>query len=218
MENGYDWLAPIYDRLAQLVFGQRLQIAQAQHLHHLSPGSKVVIVGGGSGSILDVIAKLPVPPGTIYYIDSSPRMIALAKQRLAVGNDAASAQSVHFIDASADRWQPPEPVDALLTPFFLDCFDGVRLAQMLDHLHQWLRPDGLWLVTDFIKSDRIIHRITMAAMFAFFRFTTALQSRQLENYGAKITALGFISLDRRSLNTIAGPVISEVFQKMPHHQ
>ncbi len=213
MKNGYDRVALIYDRLAKIVFGKRLLLAQAQHLHRLSPGSEIVIAGGGSGSILDLIADLPVAPKTIHYVDSSPRMIALARQRLASRNEATFTGSVHFIEMSADLWQPPEPVDALLTPFFLDCFDGVRLDHMLDHLSQWLRPDGVWLLTDFTKSNRALHRLTMATMFGFFRLTAGLKSKRLESYADKIESRGFISRARHEHETVAGPVASEIFQK-----
>jgi len=213
VENRYDRVAPIYDRLAALVFGERLLVAQAQHLHRLPPECKIVIAGGGSGGILDLIAGLAEPPQTIYYIDSSPRMIALAKRRLALSGYDAFARSVHFTEMSVNRWQPPEPIDALLTPYLLDCFDGASLERMLDHLSQWLRPDGMWLVTDFTESRHTVQRMIMATMFAFFRITASLQSKRLENYGAKIARLGFTSLDRLCFNTIAGPVISEIFQK-----
>lgn len=213
MENCYNRVAPIYDRLAGLAFGERLESAQIQHLHHLPPGSEIAIVGGGSGSILDSIAELPHPPKTIYYVDSAPRMMALAQRRLTIRGDAALTRSVNFVEALADTWQPPAPVDALLTPYFLDCFDGARLDQMLDHLSQWLHPNGLWLVTDFTVAERAMQRMTMATMIVFFRITVALQSRQIEDYADKISALGFTCLDRRQFETIVGPVASEVLQK-----
>jgi len=215
VNNDFDQVAPFYDRLAKLIFGERLLDAQAHHLAHLPPAGKIAIVGGGAGKILDAVSALPTQPEKIYYIDASQRMLQKAKQRLNSREHNKPAQSVQFIEASVENWQPQEQVDALITPFFLDCFDGPALKFVVSHLNKCLRPGGLWLLTDFVSSQRVGHLFTVATMFTFFRITAGLQSKRLENYGGQITRLGYTSLDQREFDTIAGPVISEVFQKQP---
>ena len=47
--TGWDRIARIYDRLARLVYGRQIVRAQVDLLEHISPGSRVLIVGGGTG-------------------------------------------------------------------------------------------------------------------------------------------------------------------------
>lgn len=213
MSACFDRVAPIYDRLAHLAFGERLLIAQSKCFALLPPQAEIAIVGGGSGKILDSLSKTEHPPGRIHYIDASPSMIDLARARVTQTASEAFANSVHFISDTAENWQPDRPLDALLTPFVLDCFDSEPLQRLLTHLKAWLRPGGLWLVSDFAASSQKSHRLAMAAMFAFFRLTCRLQSSRLEDYFDTIAALGFESIERHESSTLAGPVVSEAFLK-----
>ncbi len=83
----------------------------------------------------------------------------------------------------------------------------------MDGIDRWLRPGGLWLLTDFSESPKAVHRLTVRAMFAFFGATCRLSSRGLENYSGHIGNRRYSLLDRMQLASPAGPVISEIWRK-----
>mgnify|MGYP001557100914 CR=1 FL=1 len=53
MIPSYDKVAYFYDRLATLVFGNRLHKARIANLDRIKAGDRVLVVGGGSGQLLD---------------------------------------------------------------------------------------------------------------------------------------------------------------------
>ncbi|MEP5106138.1 MAG: methyltransferase type 12, partial [Ekhidna sp.] len=55
--NDFDFVAPIYDRLSKLVFGKSLIKAQAYHLKVIGDKDRVLILGGGTGKLLEFIPK-----------------------------------------------------------------------------------------------------------------------------------------------------------------
>ncbi|MBN8576566.1 MAG: class I SAM-dependent methyltransferase [Cytophagales bacterium] len=78
--NGYNRLAPFYDRLATVFVGKQLQQAQLALLPYLQQKRKLLILGGGTGWILSHIFKIN-PTLEIDYVDSAAQMIARARQR-----------------------------------------------------------------------------------------------------------------------------------------
>ena len=52
MDHGFDKLTPYYDLLTRLVFGKAIINSQEQFLSLVRSGSRVLVVGGGTGKIL----------------------------------------------------------------------------------------------------------------------------------------------------------------------
>jgi ubiquinone/menaquinone biosynthesis C-methylase UbiE len=67
----YNYIASFYDRLCQLVFGQSVKNAQIASLGFIPPTSNVLIVGAGTGWILEEINKIHQNGLSITYIDIS---------------------------------------------------------------------------------------------------------------------------------------------------
>lgn len=215
--NQFDRIAVCYDFLARLVFGKTLQQAQASWLDRLPPGGEIVILGGGSGRILKAMATLAPPQRAIHFVDSSARMIRRAQRHAASLRRSAPDCSVQLHAMRVEDWCRDRThgtrLDAVVTPFFLDCFDGADLQGVMDGIDQVLRPGGLWLMTDFSASPKVVHRLTVGLMFAFFSTTCRLASRKLENYSGLIEDRGYSPLGRMQLGSLAGPVISELWRK-----
>ena len=116
MDNGFDKLAPYYDRLTRLVYGKSIKDSQEQFLSQVRFGSSVLIVGGGTGKILK---KLFAIPGiAITYVDASEEMINRAKDQ--VYNSECST----FIHTKISEFNADDQFDYIITPFFLDLFNG----------------------------------------------------------------------------------------------
>ena len=75
MKNGYDNVSFFYDRLSSLIFGDKLQFPQRYFIEAIPANARVLIVGGGSGWILEAICSHHSKGLAITYIDSSPKMV-----------------------------------------------------------------------------------------------------------------------------------------------
>jgi ubiquinone/menaquinone biosynthesis C-methylase UbiE len=214
----FDRLAGIYDRLAGIVFGNTLHIAQSQGFEKLPANSEVAIFGGGSGRILEYLFATGTSFKTVYYIDASENMVALAADRIGSIECIPGEGVVQFFAQPAQEWcsQHSVALDAVITPFFLDCFEGPELQTTIAKIAALLRDDGQWLATDFVSSPKLRHRLLMAAMFRFFRISCGLRSSQLEPYFDLIEQRGLRSLEQRDFATAAGPVRYQRFQRHLH--
>src|SRR5580692_1554130 len=92
MPNNYDPIAGSYAFLSRLVFGQAEVNAQVELLRYIGPGSRVLIVGGGTGWILEKLAAIHPSGLRITYVESSANMIALTKKRDWRQNEAQLVQ------------------------------------------------------------------------------------------------------------------------------
>ena len=76
-------------------------------------------------------------------------MIELARRR------TANSPRVRFFHEDARTVLLPEArYDALVTPFFLDCFTAPDLRDLVAKLARSATPEALWLVTDFALPHR----------------------------------------------------------------
>src|SRR4051812_8861289 len=81
MNDNYNNIAIFYDQLSAFIFGKAIFNAQRFMLQMVPPCSTVLLVGGGTGWILEELAK-KYPSGLkITYIDSSSKMILLSGKR-----------------------------------------------------------------------------------------------------------------------------------------
>src|SRR4051812_25234860 len=88
----FNGLAFVYDGLAKLVFGKSIQDAQRCFLNQLSDKRNILILGGGTGWILEEVI-LKNSACDIWYVEASSKMIELSQRKLP--KDYASR--VHFI-------------------------------------------------------------------------------------------------------------------------
>jgi ubiquinone/menaquinone biosynthesis C-methylase UbiE len=61
MLNNYDRIARIYDKLSRMVFGKSIVRAQQSILPFITTPARMLIVGGGTGWILEEIARFTQP-------------------------------------------------------------------------------------------------------------------------------------------------------------
>src|SRR5688572_7103812 len=94
-KNNFDLIANVYDQLARLIFGKELLKAQCYFLNKVSPDADVLILGGGSGELLNILIRQN-PTCRIWYIDASFEMIASAKARIGI------TQRVIFVHGTED--------------------------------------------------------------------------------------------------------------------
>ena len=165
--NSFNLLAPIYDFLSKLVFGVTLQKAQIQFLGELNSSHSILILGGGTGEILEFLPECQ----SVTFIDKSEKMVRRAKRR-------NSASLVEFIQKDFMKFKSPKNYEVVICPFFLDCFNKKNLSQVISKVKSVIVPNGQLFVIDFQSQKNSGLLITMHLFFRMFAF---LESKKLKN-------------------------------------
>lgn len=176
MLNNYDRIAANYDRLSRLVFGKSIVRAQQALLTYVTSPARVLIVGGGTGWILEEMAKLYTAGLVIDYVEISSNMLDLARKRDFKHNQ------VTFIHAGIEDYAAPAQYDVIMTPFLFDNFSRERARVVFRKLDKMLKNGALWLFTDF-HIDKNLHRIwqktLLRSMYVFFKNISHVEADQL---------------------------------------
>ncbi|WP_461139957.1 class I SAM-dependent methyltransferase [Spirosoma pomorum] len=211
--GNFNGVAPLYDALAFLIFGRRLERAQAVFLRpnarlSISKGASVLVVGGGTGRILEPLMQ-NCQPDRVVYLEKSARMLARASRRMA---ETALLGTVEFRLGDETALRPGERFDVVITPFLLDLFTETTLRnELLPKLDSVLAEGGYWLVTDFVRTGVWWQEMLLWTMIRFFRVTAGIETRGLADWQKLMSALG---LRLRAFQPkLDGLVSTELYQK-----
>lgn len=179
MQNNFNFIAPFYDALAQLIFGKSLKNSQTWLLPFIPGNAKVLIIGGGTGWILEELLNKTQTAG-IVYLEASEKMLALSKNRYAKSKKNKAA-NVEFRLRTEAALKPEETFDVVFTGFLLDLFQPEPLQKLMHKLYSHLKPNGLWLVADFHPKNaiKIWQKGLLKTMVQFFKLTANLQADKL---------------------------------------
>lgn len=201
--NNFNFIAPLYDRLAGLVFGGSLRQAQSVYLSQIDTRAKVLILGGGTGWLLEIL--LAQQPGVeVDYIEASEEMLKSAMKRMA---DQPGVNFIHGteVDVASDGY------GCIVTPFLLDVFEASRLNEVISGLKNALSPEGMWICTDFRNTGIWWHRWLLWLMHRFFKLVSSLESSRLNDIDAALRSAG---LEKQSEALFKrGLIFSAVYRK-----
>ncbi|MGW8122492.1 class I SAM-dependent methyltransferase [Roseivirga echinicomitans] len=204
MKNNFNLIAPVYDALAKLVFGKKLRKVQTHFLPVIPVEASVLIMGGGTGWIINELFDRGFK-GKLTYIEASEKMISLSKKHCGL------KQSVDFIHGDESAI-PNEQFDVMITNFFLDVFAEPRLDEVINILTEKLNPNGLWICSDFYDTGKVSHRFLLWLMFKFFGFTTQLESTALIDFDLKLKKRGHSRSENFTL--MNGLIFSAVYTQL----
>lgn len=182
--SNFDKVATFYDRLARIVFGNEIKRSQTAQLESLKEGQRILIVGGGTGWILEELDKLQLPL-EVDYVENSEKMIRLSEKRRPFSNLSVTFHLKDILEYSSPEY------DVIMTHFFLDVFDDKSFAAIFDHTDSLLKPNGFWINTEFRYTDRLVQNLFIRFMYFFFRVTTNLQPTTIPDYQQKFSSAGF---------------------------
>ncbi len=188
MKNNYNLIAPFYDFICRIVFGNSIVNAQLAYLKQLPKQGRVLFMGGGSGLLLRQLVLLR-PQLYIDYVDASSKMIKSSQNKV-----EGIAHNVHFICGEANAI-PSCQYDAVLTFFYLDLFETGYRQFIFKTLNDKLKNKGTWLIADFNIPKSSLQKILEKFMFYFLKLTTRIESKQVENYKALFNRSEFDKLD-----------------------
>lgn len=201
MKNDFDKVAGVYDPLARLVFGSKLDDAQQFFLNGLEKKANVLILGGGTGRILEWLPKQKELDVT--FVELSHSMLEKAKKR------DSNAKSTSFIHKNG--LATSGQFNYVITNFFFDCFSQEQLDEMIKHVVSMLDVEGKLFVTDFKDNDRLKDQWINRLMHWFFKLITNLESKALKDISNTIEAHGLVRTAYKSFDR--GQIFSAIYER-----
>jgi ubiquinone/menaquinone biosynthesis C-methylase UbiE len=188
--KGFDHIAGLYDILARIVFGEHIVHAQHYFLKDIADGSKVLILGGGTGWLLAELLSRN-PNAEVWYVEASQQMIALSREKI---NDKGN---VHFIHGTEQDIPAEISVDMVITNFYLDLFSSEALAKILPEITTRMKENTRWIATDFVYQGKWWQSALLQIMYWFFRTVGAIESTRLPLWQAALRQAGWIPVKEK---------------------
>ena len=203
--SGFDRLARHYYWMECVLAGRTLQKCRTAFLEQTRNSNAALLIGEGNGRFLAEFLKVN-KTATVVCIDSSSRMLQLARQRVCPGN----RERVHFLQAdlcgnSTDCLQnqfTPGAFDLVVTHFFLDCFPPAQLEAIIEKIIGFTAPHATWLLADFRVPESGLARTRAKAIlwlaYTFFRIVTRLPAKRITPPDSFLEQHGF-ALEKRMI-------------------
>jgi ubiquinone/menaquinone biosynthesis C-methylase UbiE len=163
-------------------------LAQVELLSYVRTGSRMLIVGGGTGWILEEIADRYPAGLRITYVESSGEMMRLARQR------RVGASVVSFVELPIEEFVTDERYDCILSGFLFDNFSALVAAQVVKWLCPLLERDGSWLFADFYyrrRESSFWQGLMLRVMYFSARLICKVDARELPDMDALFAQAGF---------------------------
>jgi ubiquinone/menaquinone biosynthesis C-methylase UbiE len=178
MANNYNSIARFYDFISHILYRDSIVKAQVFLIQFIAENNKVLVVGGGTGWILEEISKLNKQNISVVYVEKSSAMIALAKKK--------NHKNIHvdFIEKGIEDYTSTEQFDIILTPFLFDNFLKEKIDIVFTQLDTLLKQNGIWLYADFVNdktNKKLWQQFLLKTMYLFFRLTTNIETQTLIN-------------------------------------
>ena len=193
-EMNCDALAPYYNVLEHLSFGNFLERTRCAFLEEATRSRKAILCGEGDGRFLARLLEVNSSV-EVDVVDLSPRMVQLAERRVA-RNGQRFRDRVRFHVCDVRNFVPTlGGYDLIVTHFFLDCFSNTDLPGVVATLANCANSDARWIVSEFHVADGPVGRVwthaVIRCLYAAFRFTTGLRVTRLPNYVAALEQQGY---------------------------
>lgn len=186
--RSFDTIAPYYDTLARIIFGKSLAEAQVFFVDRLKPDSSILIVGGGTGWIIrEVHAR--TENCSVWFVEKSQEMLRRARHFEGHGR----TRFIHGTEADLPAMQ----FDAVITNFYLDLYPPKTMVHNLYSIGRVLKPQGLWLVTDFVTC-KPWHGVMLWVMYRFFRLVCGIEAGVLPDWEQALSDMGYEPVASRS--------------------
>lgn len=184
----FDFIAPFYDFLARLVFGDLLLKSQSTYFLRIpSKGATILILGGGSGKILEKLSE-SIQTANICYVEASQKML-----NMALKSTVAERLTIEWIHGTEKDLPKGRKFDFVITPFVLDVFPNEKLGVAMDKLSQHMQENGIWLFTDFNVPDtkwKFLSAGLIRIMYKFFRLVAGLKTQKLPDFDKQFVRIG----------------------------
>lgn len=209
VKNNFDSVAWCYDFLAYIIFGNKIRRSQTVLFDQLCENDRVLILGGGTGWIINEILRSK-KVARIDYIELSEKMLQKAKSIIPLHKDVV----INFINGDEESIPGSETYDVVIACYFFDLFQTNRLKYVITRTVNSLKAEGKLLVADFniSSSSPLLHKVLVRIMYLFFSVTCRIEARGLIDMG---TVLSDYDLSKEySLSSCNGLIISTTYKKV----
>lgn len=205
MAANFNNAAWFYDRLSRLVYGKAIINAQLYLIKHIKPGSNILIVGGGTGWILEELSKIYPSGLQITYVEVAAGMMALSQKRNTANNQ------VNFITDVIERVNLIADFDVAITPFLFDNFTEDTLQTVFKQIQSVLKLGSLWLNCDFQLTGKWWQLFLLQSMFIFFRLLCGIEAKKLPQIEACFDEYDYSVIDTKTL--FGDFIVARVYKK-----
>ncbi|MEB2776120.1 class I SAM-dependent methyltransferase [Algoriphagus sp. D3-2-R+10] len=185
MKDHYSLLAPFYNPLVRLVFGDQLQFSKTCFLRR-DRLSNTLIIGGGDGR--DYQAFQRDIQGEYWEI--SEAMMKRARQNLNGSN--LDFKLGYF------RYQPQVDFGEILLHFVLDTMSDGQIKSLLMEVKKCMKPESRIYFADFFAPKKLSQKILNYSMISFFRIVVGHIRPSLPKYEDIFLECGFRKTSERS--------------------
>jgi ubiquinone/menaquinone biosynthesis C-methylase UbiE len=201
----FDGVARAYRWLEYAALGPLLERTRECHLALLQGCSRALILGDGDGRFTARLLA-SAPEVRVEAVDLSGMMLSLLKERC-----SAYAARLEVHQADARKFEPREAPDVVVTHFFLDCLTQTEADTLVARLTTLLRPNTLWVVSDFRVPDGAMHWpawVYVRTLYFAFRILTGLRTTRLPDHAAALERSGFVrvTVERRMFGVLTSEV------------
>jgi ubiquinone/menaquinone biosynthesis C-methylase UbiE len=205
MAANYNNSAWFYDRLSRLVYGRALVNAQVYLLKYIDVNSHVLIVGGGTGWVLEELTQMHPSELRITYVEVSKNMMALSKKRNIGSNQ------VVFINDAVENVSLTTRFDVVMTAFLFDSFSDQTCQNLFGHINNLLKPGGKWLYSDFQLTGKWWQNILLKSMLLFFKIVCKIEASGLPDVEKYFEQSGYKTISEQTF--FNDFIISKVYSR-----
>lgn len=189
LPDHYLLLAPFYEFFSNKVFGTDFQRSKKAFLDRIKEGDTVLVLGGGTGTILPPILKQIGKSGRIIYLEASGTMIQRSQQQV----DLASFGQIQWLHSSRFEDLPLIKLDAIISHYFLDALPDQSIDRLFQEMKERIHSETDWIFTDFFpKASR---KRLLWGMITLFRILTRHPRKNLPDYPTFFQKWGWEKVD-----------------------
>ncbi|KEO73787.1 class I SAM-dependent methyltransferase [Anditalea andensis] len=206
MRANYDTIAKYYDFFSRIVFGRSIRKSQLYLLQHIRPGTTILIIGGGTGWILEDITALHASGLRITYVEQSVSMMERSQKRN-IGSNKVKFECKPIQDCTLiGRY------DVVLVPFLFDNYAVASIELIIQTIEPHLTGTGVWLYADFtLHNCRIWTKLLVKLMYLIFKPICNLEVRTLPDISFCFDRNHYSAIHEASF--YSGFISSIVYQK-----
>lgn len=191
----YNRLSRYYDILLFWTGGLYYRKAELDAINLLPTNiSSCLITGGGTGYFMKSLLECRSIQKVIY-LDISDGMLKKAREK-------TDSKIIEFRQGNWDQLKDDETFDVICLNYFIDLFDKEQITKIAEIYSRHLTKDGKIMVIDlsFRRTSNMgdfLFRIYLQILYFFFRISTGLQIKNLENWEEVFINAGYEIADKK---------------------
>ena len=179
-----------YDRGIHILTFGKLDNAYDRFVSFIQKGHKVLDIGCGTGTL---ILRASRKGANTKGIDINPQMLEIAQKKV---NEANLKQSVEFCEMGVAELgsEESESYDVVMSSLCFSELSEDELTYTLKEVNRILKPEGLLLIADEVKSKslskRILNWFVRIPFIVITYLSTQTTTNAVENLPAKVKETG----------------------------